>query len=128
MTTDSLQTLRQDIDAVDEEIIAAIVRRMTLARAIGALKQQAGQPVLDPAREASVVSRAAMRGRDAGLPEQDVRALYWQLMALARRAQMQERMPEPLQEHLQEQLHGQLPEPSRRGRAAAGGLSMSDVS
>lgn len=120
MTTDSLQTLRQDIDAVDEEIIAAIVRRMTLARAIGALKQQAGQPVLDPAREASVVSRAAMRGRDAGLPEQDVRALYWQLMALARRAQMQERMPE--------HLHGQLPEPSCRGRAAAGGLSMSDVS
>lgn len=124
MTTDSLQTLRQDIDAVDEEIIAAIVRRMTLARAIGALKQQAGQPVLDPAREASVVSRAAMRGRDAGLPEQDVRALYWQLMALARRAQMQERMPEPLQEH----LHGQLPEQSCRGRVAAGGLSMSDVS
>ncbi len=83
-----LQTLRRDLDAVDEEIMAALVRRMTLARAIGACKQQAGQPVLDPKREASVVARAATRARDAGLPEQDVRALYWQLMALARRAQM----------------------------------------
>lgn len=100
-STEMLQTLRQDIDAVDEEIIAAIVRRMTLARAIGTLKQRTGQPVLDPAREASVVSRAAMRGRDAGLPEQDVRALYWQLMAWARRAQMQERLPG--------QPHGPIP-------------------
>ncbi len=83
-----LQQLRQDIDAVDEEIVSAIARRMTLAREIGELKQETGQHVLDPAREASVVTRAVTRGRAAGLPEHDMRALYWQIMALARRTQL----------------------------------------
>jgi chorismate mutase len=85
-----LQALRQDIDGVDDEILTALVRRLSLARAIGEIKQRTGQPVLDPAREASVVTRAAARARDAGLPEQEMRALYWQLMALARRAQLRD--------------------------------------
>lgn len=85
-----LQQLRLDIDGVDDEILTALVRRLSLARAIGEIKQRTGQPVLDPAREASVVTRAAARARDAGLPEQEMRALYWQLMALARRAQLRD--------------------------------------
>lgn len=85
-----LQELRQDIDGVDDQILTALVRRLLLARAIGEIKQRTGQPVLDPAREASVVTRAAVKARDAGLPEQEMRALYWQLMALARRAQLRD--------------------------------------
>ena len=83
-----LQQLRQEIDAVDDEILSALVRRVSLARSIGEMKQRTGQPVLDPAREAAVVTRAAARAREAGLPEPEMRALYWQLMALARRVQV----------------------------------------
>lgn len=88
-TNESLQDLRRQIDAVDEEIIAAIVRRVALAKAIGEVKHQAAQPVLDPAREAAVVSRAAARAREAGVPEQELRTLYWQIMALSRRTQLE---------------------------------------
>jgi chorismate mutase len=83
-----LGALREEIEAVDEALILALARRMELAREIRVVKQRAGQPVLDPAREAAVVSRASTRARAAGLPEDEVRALYWKIMALARRVQV----------------------------------------
>ncbi|HEY0930979.1 MAG TPA: chorismate mutase [Gemmatimonas sp.] len=95
-----LHQLRQDIDGVDDEILSALLRRLSLARAIGEIKQRTGQPVLDPAREASVVTRAAARAREAGLPEQEMRALYWQLMALARRAQLGPHTPNAVSGHI----------------------------
>lgn len=85
-----LGALREEIEAVDEALILALARRMELAREIRVVKQRAGQPVLDPAREAAVVGRASARARAAGLPEDEVRALYWKIMALARRVQVAE--------------------------------------
>lgn len=85
-----LQALRVEIEMVDAALIDAIAQRMALARRIREVKQRAGQPVLDPAREAAVVARASARARAAGLPEDEIRALYWQLMALARRVQVLE--------------------------------------
>jgi chorismate mutase len=83
----SLAELRTEIERVDATIIAAIAERMQLARAVGRLKAVAGQPVTDPAREAAVVARASVLAREAGLPEDDIRALYWRLLAVSRRAQ-----------------------------------------
>jgi chorismate mutase len=84
-----LVALRSEIEAVDAALIDTIARRMMLAKEIRRVKQRAGQPVLDPAREAAVVARASARARDAGLPEDEVRALYWKLMAVARRVQVE---------------------------------------
>jgi len=50
----------------------------------------AGQPVTDPAREAAVVTRASVLARTAGLPEDEIRALYWKLLAISRKAQLAE--------------------------------------
>lgn len=83
----ALGALRAEIEQVDAALIDWLARRMDLAREIRSVKQRAGQPVLDPAREAAVVSRASARARAAGLPEDEVRALYWKIMALARRVQ-----------------------------------------
>ncbi len=82
-----LAQLREEIGRIDAEIVEAIARRMRLAREVGAVKASAGLPVLDPARESAVVAHAAALARDAGLPEEDVRALFWQLMAISRREQ-----------------------------------------
>jgi chorismate mutase/prephenate dehydrogenase len=83
-----LTALRAEIEAVDAALIDAIAQRMALAKKIRVVKQRAGQPVLDPAREAAVVARASARAREAGLPEDEIRALYWKLMAVARRVQV----------------------------------------
>ena len=83
----ALGALRREIEAVDAMIIDALAQRMALAREIRVVKQRAGQPVLDPAREAEVVGRAAAKARAVGLPEDEIRALYWKVMAVARGVQ-----------------------------------------
>lgn len=83
----ALGALRREIEAVDAVIIDALAQRMALAREIRVVKHRAGQPVIDPAREAAVVARVAARARDAGLPEDEIRALFWKVMAMARGVQ-----------------------------------------
>ena len=86
----TIASLREEIEAVDERLIAAIAERVALARAVGRVKAAEGQPIIDPAREAAVVMRASALARMAGLPEDEIRALYWKLMALSRKVQLAE--------------------------------------
>lgn len=86
---DGVQALRTAIEQVDDQIVAALARRMALARAMADAKQQVGQSILDPAREVAVVTRAARAARQLGLPDREVRGLYWSILAMSRRAQME---------------------------------------
>lgn len=85
-----LLRLRAEIERVDRTLIARIAERVALARQVGAAKRALGMPTLDPAREAAVVRRAGMLAREAGLADEDVRYLFWHLIGLSRRAQMEE--------------------------------------
>jgi chorismate mutase len=82
-----LARLRDAVGEVDARIVALIAERVRLAGAIGAAKRQLGRPTLDPRREAAVVRRAGELAREHGLDDEAVRAVFWQLMALARREQ-----------------------------------------
>lgn len=82
-----LAALRQAIEQLDEELIRLLARRRELAGEIGAVKRDARRPVLDPAQEAAVVRRAVALGREAGLPDDLVRELFWRIVAGAREAQ-----------------------------------------
>lgn len=86
-----LERLRTEIDGVDRAIVDAFAERVRIARRIGDLKEEAGQPVLDPSREAAVVRRAAERARDAGLDAEGVREIFWRLVGMSRRTQRNER-------------------------------------
>ncbi|MBC8086848.1 MAG: chorismate mutase [Phycisphaerae bacterium] len=90
MTANTLNQLRAAIGDVDSAIITLIAERTALACAIGLVKAEDGQPVTDPARESAVVANAARLAREAGLPAEEIRTLYWQLMAIARQAQLQQ--------------------------------------
>lgn len=85
--SDDLAALRARIEQVDASLVALIAERQQLARRVGTHKRACGLPVIDPAREAAVITRAGMLARDAGLPEDHMRALFRQLVALSRRAQ-----------------------------------------
>ncbi len=82
-----LQDLRARIERVDAALVSLVAERQALARAVGAHKRAQGLPVIDPAREAAVIARAGTLARDAGLPEEEVRAIFRRLVALSRRAQ-----------------------------------------
>jgi prephenate dehydrogenase len=82
-----LTTLRQEIEDVDQRILGLIALRCRLAEAAGERKRAAGLATVDPAQEAVVIRRAAVRARSENLDEEGVRQLFWCLISLSRAMQ-----------------------------------------
>ncbi len=92
---DRLERLRRSITDCDRELVAVLRRRQDLAREVGELKASLGIPVTDPKREAAVVRKAAEFARQAGLDEELIRSLIWQVMSSARTRQFTEGAERP---------------------------------
>lgn len=84
---EELTRCREEIERIDRDIISLLARRLTLGKRTGALKRDAGLPILDPTREAAVIRRVTEEARDAGLPPEPVREVFWQIVGMSRRAQ-----------------------------------------
>lgn len=82
-----LAGIREALEALDGELVGLLARRAGMARLAGIAKRRAGAPVVDPVQEAAVVRRAAQLARSEGLPEEEVRAIFWRLIALSRQVQ-----------------------------------------
>lgn len=78
---------RDEIESIDNQIVDLLARRLTLGKRTGDLKRTAGLPILDPTREAAVIRRVGERARDASLPPEAVREIFWQIVGMSRRAQ-----------------------------------------
>lgn len=76
-----LQELRNEINAIDGEMLALLRRRLAVCRQIGAYKQGCNLPVRDAARESEKLREAMERGGAAG------QRLVALLMALGREEQ-----------------------------------------
>lgn len=87
---DALSRCRQQIEAVDRELVQLLAKRVGLSKEIGATKKVAGLPTLDPAREAEVIRRAAAMARDAGINDEKVRDIFWHIIGLSRSVQVDE--------------------------------------
>ena len=87
-TSEAVESLRLRIERTDDVILELLARRMRLARAVGRAKAADGLPVLDPAREARVIRRIAGRARELGMPAEEVRSLFWAIIALCRSEQV----------------------------------------
>lgn len=81
---------RVEIERIDRALVDLIRERVTAARGTAAAKRAAGLPTVDPSQEAAVIRRAAGLARDAGLPAEDVRDVFWKLVALTRGAELEE--------------------------------------
>ena len=92
----TLETLRDRILELDNEIIRLIGERRTLAIEIGRTKQELDLPVLDPAREARVVRRVAERAREVGVDPELARDVIRRIISGARQAQTGDPSKEPL--------------------------------
>ncbi|MCL2300183.1 MAG: chorismate mutase [Firmicutes bacterium] len=57
----TLDNLRAEIDAVDDELAALLARRMDLAARVAAIKRETGMPVFRPARERAILERLGAR-------------------------------------------------------------------
>lgn len=81
-----LEGYRQQIDAIDREIVELFLRRMEVTGAVGRFKQANGIPVLDAGREREVIAAKAAATGDP-LRKADLAELYESIMAISRRQQ-----------------------------------------
>lgn len=63
MKKSKLEQLRRSIDAIDEKLVALLVKRSSFADEIGRTKEAEGAPVKDPAREERVLKRVRSKTR-----------------------------------------------------------------
>lgn len=73
----SLESLRQDIDAIDAQLVALLGQRFALTGEVGQLKKQHQLPATDATREAAqmalIESLAAEHGLDAAFAKSFLR-------------------------------------------------------
>ena len=82
-----LESLRDQIDAIDARLVQAIADRLAVAREIGALKRAAGLPVVNAEREAAVIAGFVEKAQARGISEETARAVIQSLIATARAEQ-----------------------------------------
>ena len=87
----NIAELRCAIDAIDEEILELINKRLYLAIEIGKLKAEQDEPIVDRARENNIVTRLV--GLNKGpLQKSALQEIFTQLIAVSR--DIQERSDE----------------------------------
>jgi chorismate mutase/prephenate dehydratase len=82
----TLTGLRSELDAIDQQIVAAINRRAEIAQQIGQLKRSDAQNVYDPAREADVMRQTLANNRGP-LSDDAVRAVFREIVSGSRAVQ-----------------------------------------
>ncbi|MGT2682330.1 chorismate mutase [Streptococcus porci] len=56
-----LNLIRQDIDAIDSQLVELLEKRMILVTQVTAYKKATGKPILDTSREQAVLDKVASR-------------------------------------------------------------------
>jgi len=79
-----IEDLRTRIDEIDRQLVALLGERASCALAVGRLKELAGMPIYQPAREAEVLSN--VRAANAGpLDDEAMVRLFERIIDEARR-------------------------------------------
>lgn len=76
-----LQTLRSEIDAIDERIIDLLARRFAVTRQVGQLKAHHALPAVDAERESAQQLRYEQLARANGLAPALVTGLFRDIIA-----------------------------------------------
>ena len=81
-----LELLRQQIDAIDAQLVPLFLERMAVTQRVGEYKKERDIPVLDSSRERQVLAAKTALTPDPA-QKADVAALYESIMAISRRQQ-----------------------------------------
>lgn len=81
-----LEQQRQQIDAIDRQIVALFEQRTQVVEAVAQIKQEQGMPILDASREQVVIQKVQSYLEDVTLAE-ELADLYTNLMRISREHQ-----------------------------------------
>jgi chorismate mutase/prephenate dehydratase len=84
VTDNVVNSLREEISAIDRELIALVNRRIEAVARLKRHKDEHGIAFVDPDREAQLVAERVRENRGP-LSEEGLRAFYAELLALVKR-------------------------------------------
>jgi chorismate mutase-like protein len=84
---DNLNTLREEIDALDRELIKLLAERGEISGAIGRHKRERRLSIWDPTRERQMMKERARWARDHGVDEELVEGLFGLIVKTSREMQ-----------------------------------------
>lgn len=88
IVAEDLDQLRKEIERIDRAVVGLVRERVRVARLVLRAKRAAGLPVVDTAQEATVIERAASLARAAGLPPEDIGAVFKRVVEITRQAEL----------------------------------------
>ncbi len=83
MIDDKLKPLREQIDAIDAQLLALLSQRARVAQEVGHVKAETNAPVFRPEREAQVLERVA-RDNPGPLASGDLQTIFREVMSACR--------------------------------------------
>lgn len=83
MSDEKLKPLREQIDAIDAQLLALLNQRARVAQEVGHVKAETNAPVFRPEREAQVLARVA-QNNPGPLQSADVQAIFREVMSACR--------------------------------------------
>jgi chorismate mutase/prephenate dehydratase len=87
MDGDRLETLRQELDDLDSELVDLLARRLKAVERVAAVKSRTNVPLRDVLRESRQVARLAERARALGLDELFVVRIFREIVDFSVRTQ-----------------------------------------
>ncbi|MCP4106545.1 MAG: bifunctional chorismate mutase/prephenate dehydrogenase [Desulfobacteraceae bacterium] len=83
----ALGSLRQEIDAIDEQIVSHLAKRQAVVERVVALKKKHKLPIYHPAREEDLISMRRNQGKESGLNPDYIEELYRSVLHQSRAEQ-----------------------------------------
>ncbi len=87
--SDSLETLRQEIDQLDQQLVELLGRRRRLVEEVAQIKHQQNLPTFHPAREENLISARRAQAVEAGLDPDYIEDLFRTVMRHSRVGQLE---------------------------------------
>jgi len=88
-TTESLATLRKQIDEVDMDLIELLAKRMRISREIGQYKKEHDMPVLQTVRYDEIISKSVAQAVSMGMSEEFMKTVLEAIHSESIRQQME---------------------------------------
>ncbi|MEE1923547.1 chorismate mutase [Pseudomonas sp. 148P] len=81
---ETLGAYRQELDVLDEQIVALLAKRFAVTQKVGELNAMHAVEPVDNAREAAQLERLTELSRQYGLPDATTRAIFETVIGLVR--------------------------------------------
>ena len=89
MSEAGLQELRDKLDAIDDELLKLISKRMDVVHEVGALKAKSGGAIYRPEREKAIIDRLEKQNKGV-LNRAAIEALFLEIFAISRNLELPE--------------------------------------